>query len=128
LNPEKKNPAKIVAEVDMQNYQALRNNLNERYSVLRERLSRINGDLRHVNKPLDADSQEQATELENDEVLQALEKSMREEIGLIEKTISRIDAGEYGICESCGEEISEKRLEALPHTNLCVSCAEKAVD
>lgn len=112
----------------MQSYQALRNNLNERYSVLRERLSRINGDLRHVNKPLAADSQEQATEVQNDEVLQALENSMREEMELIEKTISRIDVGEYGICESCGKKISEKRLEALPHTNICVSCAEKADD
>ena len=34
----------------------------------------------------------------------------------------RIDAGEFGICRSCGERISEKRLRANPTTELCINC------
>ena len=40
----------------------------------------------------------------------------------IEESISRIDSGTYGICESCGEKISIKRLEARPVTALCIDC------
>lgn len=40
----------------------------------------------------------------------------------IEDAISRIDSGTYGICESCGEKISIKRLEARPVTTLCIDC------
>ena len=40
----------------------------------------------------------------------------------IEEAIARIDSGEYGICESCGEQISLKRLEARPVTTLCIDC------
>jgi DnaK suppressor protein len=40
----------------------------------------------------------------------------------IEEAIARIDSGEYGVCESCGEQISLKRLEARPVTTLCIDC------
>lgn len=40
----------------------------------------------------------------------------------IDEAISRIDTGDYGICESCGGEISVKRLEARPVTTLCIEC------
>jgi DnaK suppressor protein len=31
----------------------------------------------------------------------------------------------YGKCESCGQEISYERLDALPHARLCINCKEK---
>ena len=40
----------------------------------------------------------------------------------IEEAIARIDSGEYGVCESCGDQISLKRLEARPVTTLCIEC------
>jgi len=40
----------------------------------------------------------------------------------IDDAISRIDSGVYGVCESCGEQISMKRLEARPVTTLCIEC------
>ena len=55
----------------------------------------------------------------------------------IDKAIAKIDKdleyeaagnqgepGEFGVCESCGEEISSKRLEARPVTDLCIRCKE----
>lgn len=43
----------------------------------------------------------------------------------IEKALKKIEAGEYGKCESCGEEIGLKRLEARPVTDLCIRCKEE---
>lgn len=40
----------------------------------------------------------------------------------IREAIERIDEGEFGICESCEEEISEARLRARPVTTLCIEC------
>lgn len=42
----------------------------------------------------------------------------------IEEALQRIDQGEFGLCESCGEEIEAKRLEARPTTTMCVACKE----
>ena len=46
----------------------------------------------------------------------------RKLIKKIEETIGKIDAGEYGYCESCGIEIGLKRLEARPTATLCIDC------
>lgn len=40
----------------------------------------------------------------------------------IEKALDRIEEGSYGICETCGEDISVKRLEARPVTEQCIEC------
>jgi DnaK suppressor protein len=43
-------------------------------------------------------------------------------IAKIREALSRIEDGTFGICEMCGEEISEKRLDARPVTTLCIDC------
>lgn len=43
----------------------------------------------------------------------------------IDKALVKIEAGDYGICESCGEDISTRRLEARPVTDLCIRCKEE---
>lgn len=40
----------------------------------------------------------------------------------IEEALARIEAGTFGICEDCGEEISFARLDARPVTTLCINC------
>ena len=40
--------------------------------------------------------------------------------------IERLDKGSYGICMECEEEISAKRLKALPWAALCIACQESA--
>jgi DnaK suppressor protein len=40
----------------------------------------------------------------------------------IDEAIARIDEGTYGVCESCGNPIGIKRLEARPVTTLCIEC------
>ena len=42
----------------------------------------------------------------------------------IDQGLKRIEDGSFGICESCEEPISIKRLEARPETTLCIRCKE----
>jgi len=46
----------------------------------------------------------------------------RKLIAKIREALERIDAGEFGECEDCGEEIGEARLRARPVTTLCIDC------
>jgi DnaK suppressor protein len=46
----------------------------------------------------------------------------RKLINKIREALERLDEGEFGVCESCGEEIGEARLRARPVTTLCIEC------
>jgi len=39
--------------------------------------------------------------------------------------LSRYQAGTYGRCQECGEEISAERLEAVPDATRCVACSRR---
>ena len=40
----------------------------------------------------------------------------------LNEALERIENGTYGICRSCGKEISRTRLEAVPNATQCISC------
>ncbi len=42
----------------------------------------------------------------------------------IDRALERVARGSYGVCESCGEEISQARLKAIPWARYCVHCQE----
>ncbi len=44
-------------------------------------------------------------------------------LAAVDEALERIDSGGYGICLVCGSGIADERLEALPATALCLSCA-----
>jgi DnaK suppressor protein len=46
----------------------------------------------------------------------------RKLIGKLNEALERIEDGTFGICEMCGNQISEKRLMARPVTTLCIEC------
>lgn len=43
----------------------------------------------------------------------------------IEEALERIEDGSFGICDKCGEDISEQRLKARPVTTQCIDCKKK---
>jgi DnaK suppressor protein len=43
-------------------------------------------------------------------------------LGQMDEALQRIQAGTFGECERCGEEISEGRIRAFPLTTLCIEC------
>jgi len=48
----------------------------------------------------------------------------RKLIKKIDETIAKIEAGEYGYCNSCGIEIGLNRLQARPTASLCIDCKQ----
>src|SRR3990167_3722491 len=49
----------------------------------------------------------------------------REKLAEIEEAFERLRTGTYGICEECGESITEARLTAMPFTRVCIECKSK---
>jgi len=43
----------------------------------------------------------------------------------IKKALERIEAGNFGVCEKCGEDITLKRMKARPVTTQCIDCKTK---
>ena len=43
----------------------------------------------------------------------------------IDEALRRIKDKSYGKCMVCGKQISQARLEAVPHARFCISCKEK---
>ena len=102
----------------------------EREQQLRARLEELSGRLHRIEDELedkpDPNWEENATESELDEVLEGLGKSGAIEIDAIHAALARIKGGSYGICIHCGETISEARLDAVPTTASCRTCANAA--
>jgi RNA polymerase-binding protein DksA len=42
----------------------------------------------------------------------------------IDAALQRVDAGTFGKCERCGQDIAIERLEAIPTARLCVACKQ----
>ena len=58
------------------------------------------------------------------EFLLSLTEMDRKQLLQIEEALRRIDRGEFGRCQQCGQEIPRKRLEIQPWARHCVSCQE----
>ncbi|WP_185444574.1 TraR/DksA C4-type zinc finger protein [Kribbella qitaiheensis] len=65
-----------------------------------------------------------STTLERDHEM-SLANNARDMVDQIERALSRMDDGTYGVCESCGQAIGKGRLQAFPRATLCVSCKER---
>ena len=102
---------------------AVKARLEARRAELQQRLARVEDDLRHQSEPLEADFEEQVNQTGNDEVLGAIGDSGRNEIAEIEAALSRLAAGRYGQCPSCGKAIDTARLAAVPYALRCTGCA-----
>jgi len=86
----------------------------------RETISNLQAEVRDVG-----DEAERATrETENSLELRTRDR-YRKLINKINKTLVRLDEGEYGYCEETGEEIGIQRLEARPIATLCLDAQER---
>jgi DnaK suppressor protein len=54
----------------------------------------------------------------------SLANSIRERITQVERALDRLDDGQYGWCERCGNPIPVERLAAFPSATLCVTCKQ----
>jgi DnaK suppressor protein len=100
--------------------QDIESTLTELRNELTARLTGIHADLASGRS---RDSAEQAQETENDEVLHALAYDAQREIKEIDKALSRLQDGHYGLCIFCEEQIDPRRLEAYPMATHCIECS-----
>lgn len=107
----------------MSDYDAIIERLRKKKGELEDRLGRVETSLR---KTYAKDWQEQSIERESDEVVEALDESIRTELSQINAALARVDKNVYGICAVCDDPIPVGRLEALPYTDRCVSCASES--
>ncbi|MNT68524.1 RNA polymerase-binding transcription factor DksA [compost metagenome] len=63
-------------------------------------------------------------DISNNMSIHLLERD-RSALYAIERALGKISDGTYGQCESCGEIIGARRLEARPFTALCIDCMEE---
>jgi len=63
---------------------------------------------------------EQATETLEREIDQGVLQRVDAELMEVAAALTRLDEGSYGVCEICGKQIAEGRLEAMPATRYCV--------
>ena len=92
--------------------------------TLTKRLEKIEGSKLREGGALSLDWSQQAVEMENFDVVDALEESEIKELEMIQHALERIDKGTYGKCESCGKDIGEARIMAIPYSTICINCAE----
>ncbi len=86
--------------------------------ALRDSVSELSG---YDNHPADLGSEtfERSKDL-------ALKDNAAGILAQIEAAQDLIEAGEYGRCQRCGQEVGHERLEAIPYTTLCIECQKVA--
>lgn len=97
--------------------------LKHRLTVLKAHLEADAADVRASSVSSDFDGLVAAAQLTaqqaTDDMLRDL---LAQRLGALEHAAKRARQGRYGICESCGVAIPPERLQAVPHTTVCVSC------
>jgi RNA polymerase-binding protein DksA len=66
-----------------------------------------------------------ATDLYDREFSLGLAEGERERLYELDEAVKRIDQGNYGICETCGEKIPSGRLKVMPHAKYCLKHQEE---
>ncbi len=54
--------------------------------------------------------------------------SLRDELDEVESALIKIQKGNYGKCESCGQEIEEEILDISPESKFCRECNKKNIN
>jgi DnaK suppressor protein len=89
---------------------------------LRELQTDLGRELQPMGSPSLADINDQAT-LESERSFELRIKDReRKLVGKVQEALKKISDGSYGVCESCGESIGVKRLQARPVTSYCINC------
>ncbi|HZE37058.1 MAG TPA: TraR/DksA family transcriptional regulator [Candidatus Eisenbacteria bacterium] len=70
---------------------------------------------------------DQAATSYNREFLFELSNSDRRLLKEVGSALQKLEEGNFGDCERCGEAIAEKRLEALPFARYCIEC-QRAIE
>ena len=112
----------------MSSKQAIEMRLLERRATL---LGRYRGELERADEELgtrDSETIERASEEWDARVLSQLGEVDAGAIARVVAALRRLEDGTYGQCVTCGERVSRARLEAVPETATCITCARASTE
>ena len=105
----------------------LRRSLEEQRDNLRKEIIEQGGDADSDDAAIDvergfADSAQSTAERAR---TLSVMKALRANLRWVNRALTKMDLGTYGVCERCGQPIAIERLEALPWAILCIECKRK---
>lgn len=109
-------------KLEMRKSQVLKNEKALRERALKDLSQNQTGEISHLRlHPADL-----ASDNAEVETLGTLSKRQVKKVQEIEDALERIDKGNYGICQGCGEPISVERLSVIPETRYCKTCGSES--
>jgi DnaK suppressor protein len=110
---------------DPQFVKKLKKTLEARAEDLRQGITRSQAQGRSVEGGLMGDALDRSITDSTKEYLFNKSTQERRLLRLTELALRRMDEGSFGECANCGNDINQKRLEAVPWAQYCVPCQEK---
>ena len=124
-----KSTKKCTRTINTDRHTELRRILEDRRRELTTELRRQISDVRAIG-PADqaqgvVDAEEASVSDIQEDIEIALMQMKSETLNRVNEALGRLEAGTYGFCYECGDEISEARLRALPFALRCKDCEEE---
>ena len=109
---------------------ALRPEIEETYALLRPMLSAERAAIREEMAAISQEAHRIEWDIGGLHVLHfdhahALTASLQTRLTEIDEALARMDAGTYGVCATCGNQIPVRRLDVMPFTMFCVPCQRR---
>ena len=98
--------------------------LSEQKNALLGMVERTEDYGREADRDVSQDPADKASNSYTKELLFSQSTNERNTLKLIEEALDRLAEGTFGECINCGEEITPKRLDAIPWTPHCIRCQE----
>jgi DnaK suppressor protein len=99
--------------------------LKEKKASIVKRISQFYNESKEMETNTAQDLVDKAESSYTKEFLLSLSDAERENLELIDAAIKRLESGDFGDCQLCGNVIGSKRLNVLPWTPYCIDCQEK---
>jgi len=111
--------------MDEKKLKETRQRLSTEYENLIKSINRNRTAAEEIKLENTEDEGDLATISHDRDLLYNLHEGGFERLRFIQEAIKALDRGQYGECIGCGEDIKEKRLEAVPWATMCIRCQEE---
>src|SRR5271168_4559082 len=111
--------------MDKKRTEVYKKKLQARREELRKSIARTEEAGRQADEDTTVDMADKAANSYTKEFLFGQTHNDRSLLNLVDQALNRIKDGSYGECNSCHDELQQKRLEAVPWTRYCITCQEK---
>lgn len=116
---------KTIVKKAKEKLEALQAELSENLDKFADKSAHIKGDYKARFPEYGRGEDENAQEIAGYETRLSIEHKMELDLLKVQEALEKIEKGEYGSCEKCGQEIDQKRLEVYPEAELCLKCLQK---